>query len=100
MLRPYGNLRCEVGDPMSNMCGKLQSRRFAVPKADGSVMPWFLPSTGWTSQSMASTSIAELRRIRSSEIHDPATVVELGRYVLKTGGRGAGDECMSNTLKS
>lgn len=49
---------------------------------------------------MASTSIAELRRIRTSEIHDPATVVELGRYVLKTGGRGAGDECMSNALKS
>jgi hypothetical protein len=42
---------------------------------------------------MATSSIAELRRIRTAEIYDPETVVELGRLVVKTSGKGAGDEC-------
>ena len=44
---------------------------------------------------MASSAVAELRRIRTAEIDDPERVVALGGNLVKKGGQSsAGDECI------
>lgn len=43
---------------------------------------------------MATSAVAELRRLRTAGIDDPDRVVEIGRKNLSKGGFGsAGDEC-------
>jgi hypothetical protein len=49
---------------------------------------------------MATSSIAELRHLRSAAIDDPERTVDLGKLVLIKGGFGsAGDECIKTNIR-